>query len=90
MSNKLTLVLSSVRNTEYLKTAVDQINENLYRSDLFKEDRVVMETHYNLKGEVGCHVITGSEIDFFQIGLRYGALEEKRQAKQISDILNRY
>jgi len=89
MTNRHTLIISSGRNTEYLKTAVDQMNENLYRGNLFKEDRIVMETQYFEDGTVARHVITGSELDFFQIGIRYGALEEKRQAKEISDILNR-
>jgi hypothetical protein len=81
MSNNLSLILSSARNTEYLQTVINDINENLYKNELFKKDRIVMETQYNEDGEVVRHVIIGSETDFFQIGLRYGQLVESKREK---------
>jgi len=81
MSNNLSLILSSARNTEDLQTVINDINENLYKNELFKKDRIVMETQYNEDGEVVRHVILGSETDFFQIGLRYGQLVESKREK---------
>ncbi len=81
MSNNLSLILSSARNTEDLQTVINDINDNLYKNELFKKDRIVMETQYNEDGEVVRHVIIGSETDFFQIGLRYGQLVESKREK---------
>ena len=90
MTDRTQLILSSVRNYEFIKKAIDTINENLYSSDLWENDRIQMDVEKDEDGNMSRFIITGTALDFFQIGLRYGSLEEKRQAKQISDILNRY
>ena len=90
MTDRSQLILSSTRNYEFLKTAVDAINENLYKGDLFVNDRIEMEIQHDKDGDFIRYVITGTALDFFQIGLRYGALEETARAKKISDIINRY
>lgn len=90
MTERTQLILSSVRNYEFIKTAVDQINQNLYSSDLFENDRIQMEVQYGEDGTMDRFIVTGTALDFFQIGLRYGALEEMARAKKISDIINRY
>ena len=90
MTDRSQLILSSVRNYEFIKTAVDQINQNLYSSDLFENDRIQMEVQYSEDGTMDRFIVTGTALDFFQIGLRYGALEEMARAKKISDIINRY
>jgi membrane protein involved in colicin uptake len=90
MTERTQLILSSVRNYEFIKNAVDQINQNLYSSDLFENDRIQMEVQYSEDGTMDRFIVTGTALDFFQIGLRYGALEEMARAKKISDIINRY
>jgi hypothetical protein len=69
---------------------VDQINQNLYSSDLFENDRIQMEVQYGEDGTMDRFIVTGTALDFFQIGLRYGSLEEMARAKKISEIINRY
>jgi hypothetical protein len=90
MSQRTQLILSSVRNYEFIKKAIDTINENLYSNDLFVNDRIQMDVQYCEDGSMDRFIVTGTALDFFQIGLRYGSLEEKRHAKEISDIINRY
>jgi hypothetical protein len=89
MTDRTQLILSSVRNYELIKKAVDTINENLYSSDLWVNDRIQMDVEQGEDGDFIRYIITGTALDFFQIGLRYGSLEEKRQAREIGDILNR-
>lgn len=90
MTDRTQLILSSVRNYEFIKNAVDQINQNLYSSDLFKNDRIQMDVEYSEDGTMDRFIVTGTALDFFQIGLRYGGLEEMARAKKISEIINRY
>jgi len=90
MTDRTQLILSSVRNYEFIKKAVDTINENLYSSDLWENDRIQMDVEKDEDGNMSRFIITGTALDFFQIGLRYGALDERRQAEEINDILNRY
>jgi len=89
MTDRTQLILSSVRNYEFIKKAIDTINENLYSSDLWVNDRIQMDVEQDEDGNMSRFIITGTALDFFQIGLRYGSLEEKRQAREINDILNR-
>ncbi len=86
-SHKDILILSSVRNYGHLKASIDQINENLYSSDLFKNDRIGLEVEYDQDGEPIRFLISGSSLDFFQIGLRYGAIEEEARLKKIQDLI---
>jgi hypothetical protein len=90
MTERTQLILSSVRNYEFIKNAVDQINQNLYSNELFENDRIQMEVQYGEDGTMDRFIVTGTALDFFQIGLRYGALEETARAKKISEIINRY
>ena len=90
MTDRTQLILSSVRNYEFIKKAVDTINENLYSSDLWVNDRIQMDVEQDEDGNMNRFIITGTALDFFQIGLRYGALEEAARIKKISEIINRY
>jgi hypothetical protein len=90
MTDRTQLILSSVRNYEFIKKAIDTINENLYSSDLWENDRIQMDVEQDEDGNMSRFIITGTALDFFQIGLRYGSLEEMKRNKEISDILNRY
>jgi hypothetical protein len=89
MSDRTQLILSSVRSYEFIKKAIDTINENLYSNDLFKNDRIQLDVELDEDGDMSRFIITGTALDFFQIGLRYGSLEEMKRNKEISDILNR-
>ncbi len=90
MTERTQLILSSVRNYEFIKKAIDTINENLYSSDLWVNDRIQMDVEQDEDGNMSRFIITGTALDFFQIGLRYGSLEEMARAKKISEIINRY
>jgi hypothetical protein len=90
MTDRTQLILSSVRNYEFIKKSVDAINENLYKDDMWKDHRIEMEIATLPTGEHAQYIIHGTALDFFQIGLRYGSLEGMKRNKEISDILNRY
>lgn len=90
MTDRSQLILSSTRNYEFIKKAVNAINENLYKGDLFVNDRIEMEIQHDKDGDFIRYVITGTALDFFQIGLRYGALEETARAEKIKSILANY
>ena len=90
MTDRSQLILSSVRNYEFIKTAVDQINQNLYSNELFENDRIQMEVQYSEDGTMDRFIVTGTALDFFQIGLRYGGLEEMARAKKVHEILHNY
>jgi hypothetical protein len=87
MTDRTQLILSSVRNYEFIKKAVDTINENLYSSDLWVNDRIQMDVEQDEDGNMSRFIITGTALDFFQIGLRYGGLEETARIKKIQDIM---
>ena len=87
MTDRTQLILSSVRNYEFLKKAVNAINENLYSSDLWVNDRIQMDVEQDEDGTMSRFIITGTALDFFQIGLRYGGLEQEATAKKIKDIM---
>jgi hypothetical protein len=90
MTDRTQLILSSVRNYEFIKKAVDTINENLYSSDLWVNDRIQMDIEQDEDGNMSRFIITGTALDFFQIGLRYGGLEEMARAKKVHEILHNY
>ncbi len=90
MTERTQLILSSVRNYEFIKKAVDAINENLYSSDLWVNDRIQMDVEQDEDGNMSRFIITGTALDFFQIGLRYGGLEEMARAKKVQEILHNY
>jgi hypothetical protein len=87
MSNKTELKLASSRNYLTLKEAVQQLNENLYKDDIFEEDRVSLEPNYDSMGHFSHYALIGSNLDFFQIGLRYGAIEERKMIKQTMELV---
>ena len=90
MTDRTQLILSSTRDYKFLKTAVQAINENLYKGDLFVNDRIEMEIQHDKDGDFTRYIITGTPLDFFQIGLRYGALEEMKRSKEFIDIIRRF
>ena len=90
MTERTQLILSSVRNYEFIKKAVDAINENLYKSDLFENDRIEIEVQHGEDGSMDRFIVTGTALDFFQIGLRYGALEEMKRSKEFIDIIRKF
>jgi hypothetical protein len=87
-SERTQLLLSSVRRLDFLNQAIEQINENLYSNELFKDDRIKLEVELDEDGDVMRYIITGTPLDFFQLGLRYGNLEEQDRAEKIRNILN--
>jgi hypothetical protein len=87
MTDRTQLILSSVRSYEFLKKAVEAINQNLYSSDLFVNDRIEMEIQHDKDGDCIRYVITGTTLDFFQLGLRYGSLEQEAIAKKFKEIM---
>jgi hypothetical protein len=46
-------------------------------------DRIEMEIQHDKDGDFIRYIITGTALDFFQIGLRYGGLEQEATAKKI-------
>ena len=79
MSERTTLFISSNRSYATLSQAVSAINENLYRNEIFAADRVEFKDVYESDGSLSHFEIVGTPTDFFQIGLRYGAMEEAKK-----------
>jgi hypothetical protein len=88
-SERTQLLLSSVRRYDLLKKSIDTINENLYSSELWKDDRIKLEIEIDDDGSPARYLITGTPLDFFQLGLRYGGLEELERAEQIKKIMGK-
>jgi hypothetical protein len=81
MSERTTLFISSNRSYASLAKAILTINENLYRNEIFAADRVEFKDVYESDGSLSHFEIVGTPTDFFQIGLRYGAMEEAKREK---------
>jgi hypothetical protein len=67
--------------------AVIELNELLYEEEKFAKDRVELNVVRNSEGEVGCFELTGTPIDFFQVGLKYGKSEEKDRIKDMPSVV---
>ena len=74
---RTTLSLASSRSYAKLAKSIKDINENLYGDDIFAEDRIDFNPVMSSEGDLERFEITGTPLDFFQIGLRYGAMQEK-------------
>jgi hypothetical protein len=81
LSDRTTIRLSSSRSYARLAYVIKSMNENMYAEEIFKEDRIDFQDRYDQNGELTHFEITGSPLDFFQIGLRYGSLEENDKLK---------
>jgi len=79
--NHSTICLSASRSFASLARAVHTINENLYKDDLFAEDRIKFKDIYAKDGTLTHFEITGSPLDLFMIGARYGSLEESNRPR---------
>ena len=86
-TNRSTLLLGHHRDENRLMRAVMDVNDNLYENEMMAKDRVELNTVRNEKGEITCHELTGTPIDFFQIGLRYGKSEERDRIKDMPKAL---
>jgi hypothetical protein len=67
--------------------AVIELNELLYEEEKFAKERIVLNTVRNSEGEIGCFELTGTPIDFFQVGLKYGKSEEKDRIKDMPSVV---
>ena len=83
MSQRTTLLLSSSRSYASLAKAILTINENLYGNEIFAADRVEFKDVYEKDGSLSHFEIVGTPTDFFQIGLRYGAMEEAKMRESL-------
>lgn len=77
MNNRTTILLASSRSYAKLARVIVTLNELLYEEDIFAGDRIEVKDMYDAEGALTHFEITGTPLDFFQIGLRYGRLEEK-------------
>ena len=83
MSQRTTLLLSSSRSYATLSKAVSILNDNLYGNEIFAADRVEFTDVYDSDGSLSHFEIVGTPTDFFQIGLRYGAMEEAKMRETL-------
>ena len=86
-TNRFTLLIGRHRDENRLMRAVIELNELLYEEEKFAKERIVLNTVRNSEGEVGCFELTGTPIDFFQIGLKYGKSEEKDRIKDMPSVV---
>lgn len=75
--DRMTIRLAASRSHAKIAKAVKDMNENIYGNEIFAEDRVEFKDTYDADGNLTHFEITGSPLDFFQIGLRYGHMEER-------------
>jgi hypothetical protein len=79
--NQATISLSASRSYASLARAVHTINDNLYKDELFAEDRIVLKDFYAKDGSLTHFEITGAPLDLFMVGARYGAYEEAKRPR---------
>jgi hypothetical protein len=79
--NKSTISLSASRSYAALAQAIHTINDNLYKDELFAEDRIVLKDFYAKDGSLTHFEVTGTPLDFFMIGARYGSIEERKRPR---------
>jgi hypothetical protein len=77
--NHSTISLSASRSYASLARAVHTINDNLYKDELFAEDRIVLKDFYAKDGSLTHFEITGAPLDLFMVGARYGSIEERKR-----------
>lgn len=75
-SDRTTLILSAGRSYARLAQVIKRLNDSLYDSEDSKEDRIEFNPIMSDKGDLLHFEIKGTPLDFFAIGLRYGASEE--------------
>ena len=86
-TNRFTLLIGHHRDENRLMRAVIELNELLYEEEKFAKDRVELNVVRNSEGEVGCFELTGTPIDFFQVGLKYGKYGEMDRIKNMPPAL---
>ena len=82
-NDKVTILLSSSRSYASLARAIQTINENIYGEDEYANDRIVLKDFYEKDGSLHHFEITGTPLDLFQVGLRYGGYEEAKREKLV-------
>ena len=86
-TNRSTLLLGHHRDENRLMRAVIEINELLYEEERMAKDRVELNTVKKDDGTIIHYELTGTPIDFFQIGLKYGKSEEKDRIKDMPSVV---
>ena len=81
MSIKVTTIISSTRSFARLSKAIKELNENLYSADLFADDRIEFKPVFDADHNLVHFEVSASPLDMFQIGLRYGRMEENEFLK---------
>lgn len=77
-TERTTIRISSSRSYARLSRSIKALNDLAYSEDIFANDRIEFQDVYDQDGSLTHFEITGSPLDFFQIGLRYGSLETKQ------------
>lgn len=86
--NRTTLIISKTRDEKFLFRSVIDLNENLYEKGWQEKERIELNVIKNEEtGEVEHYEMTGTAFDFFQIGLRYGRMEERAYLKDLNPAL---
>ena len=78
---RVTILLSSSRSYSSLARAVQTINENIYGEEAYADERIEFKDLYNADGSLDRFELTGTPLDLFQVGLRYGGYEEAKREK---------
>ena len=86
-TNRFTLLIGHHRDENRLMRAVIEINELLYEEERMAKDRVELNTVKKDDGTIIHYELTGTPIDFFQIGLKYGKSEEKDRIKDMPSVV---
>jgi hypothetical protein len=75
--NRMTIRLTHSRSYAKLAKAIGDMNKNIYGNEIFADDRIEFNPVYDSEYNLTHFEVTGSPLDMFQIGLRYGHMEER-------------
>jgi hypothetical protein len=75
--NRITICLATSRSYARLAESIEDMNKNIYGNEIFADDRIELNRVYDANGNLTHFEITGSPLDMFQVGLRYGHMEER-------------
>jgi len=76
-NERTTICISASRSYAKLAKTIIDLNDLCYSHELASEDRIEFKDVYDKGGNLTHFEVTGSPLDFFQIGLRYGHMVEK-------------
>ena len=83
-NDKVTILVSSARSFASLARAIHTINESLYGENANNGEKIMLKDVYEKDGSLHHFEITGTPLDLFQVGLRYGGYEAEKHRPRLA------